>query len=103
MVPLLIASALEDAAARSEDSIAVSHGKRTITYGELDSYASALAFALERRGVVAGDRVAMLLEGVESVVAFWAIAKAGAVAIALDVAEGDELAAVLREIDATAF
>lgn len=103
MVPLLVASALELAAARAEDAIAVSHGRRTITYGELDSYSSALAFALERRGVEEGDHVATLLDGVEAVVAFWAIAKAGAVAVALDEADGDELAAILRDVDARAF
>src|SRR5579885_2874735 len=103
MVPLLVASALEIAAARAEDAIAASHGRRTLTYGELDAYSSALAFALERRGVNAGDRVATLLDGVEAVVAFWAIAKAGAAAVALDEADGEELAAILRDVDARAL
>ncbi len=103
MVPILVASALEMAVARAEDATAVRQGARTLTYGELDSYSSALAFALERRGVGAGDRVATLLEGVEEVVAFWAIAKAGAVSVALDDADGDELAATLRDVDARAL
>jgi acyl-CoA synthetase (AMP-forming)/AMP-acid ligase II len=103
MVPVLLASALEAAAARAEGAVALGHGRRTITYGELDGYSSALAFALERRGVVAGDRVAMLLEGAEAVIAFWAIAKAGAVGIALDSGDADDLAALLREVEARAL
>jgi acyl-coenzyme A synthetase/AMP-(fatty) acid ligase len=103
MVPILLAGALEAAAARAEDAIAVGHGRRSITYGELDAYSSALAFALERRGVASGDRVAMLLEGTEAVVAFWAIAKAGAVGITLDAGDADDLAAVLRDVDARAL
>jgi len=103
MVSILAAGALEAAAARAEGAMAVGHGARSITYGELDAYSSALAFALERRGVASGDRVAMLLEGPEAVVAFWAIAKAGAVGIALDSGDADDLAAILREVDAHAL
>jgi acyl-CoA synthetase (AMP-forming)/AMP-acid ligase II len=103
MVPILVAGALEAAAARAEGAIAIGHGRRSITYGELDAYSSALAFALERRGVSSGDRVAMLLEGPEAVVAFWAIAKAGAVGIALDAGDAEDLAAILRDVDARAL
>ncbi|HEY2366586.1 MAG TPA: AMP-binding protein, partial [Polyangiaceae bacterium] len=103
MVPILVGGALEAAAARAEDAIAIGHGRRSITYGELDAYSSALAFALERRGVSSGDRVAMLLEGPEAVVAFWAIAKAGAVGITLDAGDADDLAAILRDVDARAL
>jgi len=103
MVPILVGGALEAAAARAEGAVAVGHGRRSITYGELDQYSSALAFALERRGVTSGDRVAMLLDGPEAVVAFWAIAKAGAVGIALDAGDADDLAAILRDTDARAL
>lgn len=103
MVPILLGGALEAAAARAEDAIAVGHGRRSITYGELDAYSSALAFALERRGVASGDRVAMLLEGPEAVVAFWAIAKAGAVGVTLDSGDAEDLAAILRDVDARAL
>ncbi|HEY1959066.1 MAG TPA: class I adenylate-forming enzyme family protein [Polyangiaceae bacterium] len=103
MFPLLIASALELATARDESAVALRIGRRTITYGELDGYSSALAFALERRGVGAGDRVATLLDGVESVVAFWAIAKASAVGVALHEDDTSELAESLREVDARAL
>ena len=103
MIPILASGALEAAAARAEGAIALGHGRRSITYGELDAYSSALAFALERRGVASGERVAMLLEGPEAVVAFWAIAKAGAVGIALDAGDADDLAAILRDVDARAL
>ena len=103
MVPLLLASALEIATARDENAVALRIGRRTISYAELDGYSSALAFALERRGVSAGDRVAMLLDGVEAVVALWAIAKASAVGVAFEEEDVDELAESLREIDARAL
>jgi acyl-CoA synthetase (AMP-forming)/AMP-acid ligase II len=103
MVPILVGGALEAAAARADGAIAVAHGGRSITYGELDAYSSALAFALERRGVASGDRVAMLFEGPEAVVAFWAIAKVGAVGIALDAGDAEDLAAILRDVEARAL
>jgi acyl-CoA synthetase (AMP-forming)/AMP-acid ligase II len=103
MVPILVGGALEATAARAENAIAVGHGRRSITYGELDGYSSALAFALERRGVESGERVAMLLEGPEAIVALWAIAKAGAVGIALDSGDADDLAAILRDTNVRAL
>ncbi len=103
MTPLLLVEALELAVSRSESAIALSQKLRTVTYGELDGYANALAFALERRGVQPGNRVAVLLDGAESLVAFWAIAKAGAVGVPLDAEDASELAAVLREVDARAL
>ncbi len=101
-VMLLLADALETAAARNEDIAAIA-GARTITWAELDAYASALAVALERRGVGVGDRVATLLDGIDALVAFWAIAKASAVGVALDTADTGELAAALRETGARAL
>jgi acyl-CoA synthetase (AMP-forming)/AMP-acid ligase II len=100
---MLLGSAVELAAARAEDSVALVRGRRTVTYGELDAYSGALAFALERRGVEPGDCVATLLGGPEALVAFWGIAKAAAVGLALGEADLEELAEVLREVDARAL
>ncbi len=102
-VPFLLVDVLEQAATRAADGLALTHGRRTVTYDELEGNSSALAFALERRGVAPGDRVAMLLDSAESLVTFWAIAKVGAVGVLLDADDVDELAAVLRELDARAL
>jgi acyl-CoA synthetase (AMP-forming)/AMP-acid ligase II len=103
VTPLLLLDVLELAAARADGAIALTNKQRTVTYGELDGYANALAFALERRGVGPGSRVATLLEGAEALIAFWAIAKAGAVGVPLETEDASELAAALREVDARAL
>jgi len=103
VTPLLLVDVLDLAVAHADAAIALSHKKRTVTYGELDGYANALAFALERRGVQPGNRVAVLLEGAEALVAFWAIAKAGAVGVPFGAEDASELAASLREVDARAL
>ena len=54
-------------------------GEDKLTWSELDAFAAGFARDLATQGVVAGDRVAMLLpNGVEFVVAFLAILKLGA-------------------------
>jgi amino acid adenylation domain-containing protein len=51
-----------------------------LTYAELDRQSDAVARALRARGVARRDRVVVLLEnGVEAVVAFWAVLKADAI------------------------
>ncbi|MDB4933458.1 MAG: hypothetical protein JWP87_430, partial [Labilithrix sp.] len=53
---------------------------RRLTYAELDRQSDAVARALRARGVARRDRVVVLLEnGVEAVVAFWAVLKADAI------------------------
>jgi acyl-CoA synthetase (AMP-forming)/AMP-acid ligase II len=103
VTPLLLVDALELAAKRADGDAAVAHGHHVITYGELEGLSSALAFALERRGVSPGSRVATLLDGEAAVVAFWAIAKAGAVGVAFDAEDVEELASSLREVAARAL
>jgi long-chain acyl-CoA synthetase len=69
------------------------HGK--LTWSELDTLASGFARYLSTQGVVAGDRVAILLpNGVEFVVAFLAILKLGATPAPLNpLVKDEELAA----------
>ncbi len=87
MLPiLLLADALESAAARAKDATAITAAHR-MTYGELDGHANALAFALQRRGVEPGDRVLALVQGPEQVVAFWAAQKAGVVYVPIEPAD----------------
>jgi len=83
---LLLADALESAASRDREALALAAGHR-VTYGELEDAANALAFALLRRGVAPGDRVVTLLSGPETVVAFWAAAKSGVVCVPIEPAD----------------
>jgi amino acid adenylation domain-containing protein len=78
-VPLLC-DYLSDAARRLPDKVALVSAGRRHTYAELDERANALAHGLVSRGVARGDRVIVFLEnGVDAVVAFWAVLKANAV------------------------
>jgi acyl-CoA synthetase (AMP-forming)/AMP-acid ligase II len=100
---VLVSDALDEAISIDEDALGAAAGARSLTWGELDTYASAMAVALERRGVEPGDRVAMLVHGLDAVVAFWAIARAGAVGVALHSEDSGELAASLRDFQARAL
>ena len=65
------------------------------SYGEVDAAANRIANLLRRRGLVAGDRVGLLCKnGPEYVEAYYAILKAGGVAVPLNTAAN---AAQLRE------
>jgi len=94
-------SELEAVAARQPDRLALQiregTGYRRLTYGEVARQARALAAALLRAGVAAGDRVAILSENrPEWAVAYFAVTAAGATAVPLDVQLSDaELAIVL--------
>ncbi|WP_431952178.1 amino acid adenylation domain-containing protein [Nocardia lijiangensis] len=66
-------------------AIAVSAGELTMSYDELDSRSNCLARDLLRRGVRREMCVALALgRSLESVVAVWAVAKAGAAFVPLD-------------------
>jgi long-chain acyl-CoA synthetase len=83
--------AIESSARRLGAKIALlsDHGK--LTWSELDGFASGFARHLSTQGVVAGDRVAILLpNGVEFVVAFLAILKLGATPAPLNPQVKDE-------------
>ena len=72
-------------AARTPQQEAIRGQGQVLTYGELDERATALADALARRGVRAGDVVGLCLERTpEMVVALLAIMKAGAAYLPLD-------------------
>jgi carnitine-CoA ligase len=70
---------------------------RRITFGTLDGMASALADWLRTRGLVPGDRVALMMRNSPvSLAMLFAIAKAGAVWVPVNVAgRGDNLAFIL--------
>ncbi|MFH8407406.1 amino acid adenylation domain-containing protein [Streptomyces sp. NPDC018019] len=67
------------------DAVAVSDGRRFLTYGELDVEAGRLAAYLGGLGVGRGDRVAVVLErSVDLVVALLGVWKAGAAYVPVD-------------------
>jgi amino acid adenylation domain-containing protein len=63
---------------RDPDAVAVVFGGRSVSYGELDSRSSALAWVLRRRGVGVDVPVGVAVErGVDLIVALLAVVKAG--------------------------
>jgi long-chain acyl-CoA synthetase len=87
--------AIESNARRFGSKTALVSDDRKLTWSELDAFASGFARYLSTQGVVAGDRVAILLpNGVEFVVAFLAILKLGATPAPLNpLVKDEELAA----------
>ncbi|MBL1086704.1 amino acid adenylation domain-containing protein [Streptomyces actinomycinicus] len=72
-------------AATRPDAVAVRHGERVLTYGELGARAGELAGWLHDRGVGPGDTVALLLApGVDTPLFWLASALAGAAYLPLD-------------------
>ena len=73
------------AIAKHGNRIAVQDADLTVTYGELSARVDALASTLSARGIGAEDRVAVRIgRSLEGVVAFWAIARLGAVYVPVD-------------------
>ena len=74
------------------------HG--TLTWSDLDRHASGLAESLSRRGVAAGDRIAIVVpNGPEFAIAFLAILKLGATAAPLNpLLTNEELATLIADL-----
>jgi amino acid adenylation domain-containing protein len=69
-------------------AVAVRHGDRSLSYGELDAAACGLAHLLVDLGVRPGERVAVAAErGADAVTAFLAVLRAGAAYVPIDVAQ----------------
>ncbi|WP_256980822.1 amino acid adenylation domain-containing protein [Rhodococcus sp. 14-1411-2a] len=65
--------------------IAIQDAEVSVTYAELDTRVAALASALSARGIGSQDRVAVRIgRSVEGIVAFWAVARVGAVYVPVD-------------------
>src|SRR5262245_12734985 len=82
---------LADAVARSAraypDKVALRAGDRTLTWRELDGLVSRTAAGLLARGLARGDRVGLLLPNTpDFAVAYFAILRAGLVALPLNTA-----------------
>ena len=83
---MLINQLLENSAANYPEKVAVIYNASRITYNQLNSQADNLATSLIKEfGISKGDRVALLLEnGIEYVISYYAVLKAGAVASPLN-------------------
>ena len=80
-----IAEHVERAARRAPDHAAILFEGKVLTYGVLDSCASALADSLIKHDVHRGDRVALYLPNIPAfALAYVAIQKVGAVAVSIN-------------------
>ncbi len=91
------------AVARNPDGEALVFGERRLTWSELDRRVARVAAGLRRRGIRSRDRVALLLGNRdEFIVAFYAVARLGAIAVPLNIREQKpELAYVLTHCGAS--
>lgn len=81
----LVHHLVEQAAAETPDAAAVSDMERELNYAELDARSNQLARLLIEHGVRRGDRVGIYLnKSIESLVAVYAIMKAGAAYVPFD-------------------
>jgi len=77
---MLLHEFLRSSVHRTPDKVALVAGTERVTYSKLDRRVQRLAAGLQSRGVRRGDRVAIFLEnGIEAVVAWYAVLRAGAV------------------------
>ncbi len=80
-----VASALAHRATADPEGVFLRAGDRSLTFGEVDGQAEALAAALHSLGIEAGDRIAVVLPACpEFVVTMLAVAKLGGVIVPLN-------------------
>src|SRR6185312_5218965 len=101
----LVRDFLEDSARRLPEKIALICDGHRLTYSALDAMANRLAQALAQLGVQRGDRVAVFMpNSVETVVAIFAIVKAGGVFVVINpTTKRDKLIYILNNCRATAL
>ncbi len=96
---------LENSVFRFPDKVALVCGSERLTYAEIDRRANRLAHALQDAGVRRGDRVVVFLpNSVEAALSIFAILKAGAVFVVLNVTtKTDKLIYILNNCRASAI
>ncbi|CAM5718934.1 Non-ribosomal peptide synthase OS=Streptomyces alboniger OX=132473 GN=CP975_00270 PE=4 SV=1 [Streptomyces alboniger] len=102
----LIHHAVERQALATPHAVAAEHLGATITYGELDRYADALAARLTREGVRPGDHVGLFVRrSIPMLVGLLGILKAGAAYVPQDIALAPpaQLAHVVRAARTTGW
>ena len=92
---------LEASAQQRADKVAFIQDDERVSYRQINAMANRVAACLLEQGIVAGDRVAILLENsVEYVVSYYGVLKTGGVAVPLSSGlKADSLARVLRELE----
>src|SRR5438132_10067683 len=90
---------LEGSAQRLPDKVALICGKQRLTYQQIETQCNRLAHALIASGVRRGDRIALYLDNsVETVVAMFAVLKAGGVFTTVNAAtKADRLTHILDD------
>ncbi len=103
-VPLL-QDYLAHSARRLPEKVALVCMGRRLTYGQIDALANVLAHHLTAAGVTPGDRVVIFADNtVETVVSFWAVLKASAVACIVNpLTKRDKLNYLLQDCRPSAF
>jgi amino acid adenylation domain-containing protein len=96
---------LTQSALRSPAVQAISAGGASLTYGQLEHDATAVARALRSAGVRAGDRVVVLSPNtITAAVAFWGVVMCGGVVVVVNPrTPAHKLAWVLKDADAAAL
>jgi len=80
-----LAKYMERSASQFPDRIAVRHEGQTVTYRQLNTRCNQLAAGLKRRGLSVGDRCALMMpNSIQTITAYNAIAKLGAVVIPIN-------------------
>src|SRR5947209_17542991 len=90
---------------RSPDVQAISAGEATLTYGQLEHDATAVAHSLRASGVRAGDRVIVFSPNtLTAAIGFWAVEMCGAEVVVISPrTPAHKLAWVLKDADAAAL
>jgi long-chain acyl-CoA synthetase len=98
-----VAQLLHDTADRVPDAVGLVDGDTRLTWAELDTRVDAMASGLVQRGLRSGERVALLSgNSIEFVVAYFAILRAGLVAVPLNPAyTAPEVAVLLKDSGAS--
>jgi amino acid adenylation domain-containing protein len=102
---LLVDECLALSASRYPDKEALVCGARRVTYRQIDESANRLGHGLREAGIREGDRVVVFLEnGVEAVVSFFGVLRAGAVFVPVgSTIKADKLAYILDDSGASAL
>ena len=100
----MIGSLTQLAAQRFGDAIAVVAGEEQLTFADVDARAATFAGGLQGLGVMPGDRVVLhLANGWRWIVAYYAIARLGAVVVPANILlSSDEVAFMASDSDASA-
>ena len=96
-----LADIVHQSAEQRPGSVAIIEGERSTTYAGLDSAISACASGLALRGIAPGDRVVLMLGNrTEFAIAYFAVLRAGAVAVPINVSlVADEIEHVLGDVE----